>query len=160
MDIASRHTHGKCKIATGECGCNCYDSSIQCMGYAKMLADFLANKNDEFDSFSKVRTVSSTEIIREKESGATKNEQTSSEIEFLKGQIKVGDYIRNGTNSSGHSLVIVGVSDSGVEIGECNWVSKNSGSNCIISWKTLTWAELVKRFEYYSSPGYIMRITN
>lgn len=29
--------HGGCNMATGSCGCNCYDKSIQCMGFAKLL---------------------------------------------------------------------------------------------------------------------------
>lgn len=93
---------------SGECGCNAYSGSTQCMAFARFICNKLYGKTPNGD-------------------GSEGNGWYKTTIDNL----EVGDYIRYKRNKDhyGHSVVVVSVSDKKVTVGECNHDGK-----CGISW--------------------------
>ena len=131
VSLPSRHRHGGC----GTCGCNSYDGAVQCMGFAYYVGHYLSGRSVR--SWDKVAT--------------------SLNANWLKNNLQPGDYIRFGTNENGHSAIVVSVSASGASLVECNFVKKNTGENCKISWTgEISFAELAVR-KSTKGTGYVQR---
>ena len=79
---------------SGECGCNSFDGSTQCMAFARFVCNYLFGTAPNG-------------------SGSAGNgwKKTSPD------QLKIGDYIR----INGHSLVVCSVADDEIKALECNW---------------------------------------
>lgn len=131
VSLPSRHDHGGC----GTCGCNSYDGATQCMGFASYVGHYLSG-----------RSVRSWDMVA-----------TSLDANWLKNNLQSGDYIRFGTNENGHSAIVVSVSASGASLVECNFVKKNTGENCKISWtREISFAKLAVR-KSTKGTGYVQR---
>ena len=123
-DIACT-THGGCCSPydySGECGCNSFGSSTQCMGFAKYVGFKLFGDSP-------------------KGNGDADNNWISTSFDNL----KPGDYIRYKTSASheGHSVIVVEKNDNEITVLECN---KEGG--CKIGWGRSITRQTLSR--YYS----------
>ena len=91
----------------GTCGCNSYNSAIQCMGYAMYVANKFYQSN--------VRNWISVQ--------PTSNNQAVNILSL----VKPGDYIRYNT----HSILVTGISS---DLGTLYFTDVNSDNKCIIKW--------------------------
>ena len=119
-NLSLRHNHGSC-LLNGTCGCNSYDGAIQCMGFAYLIGDYLTG-----------RKVRDWDIVA-----------TSLSADWMRNNLQPGDYIRFG---GVHSAIVVDVNTTGVKLVEANYVTKDSGANCKISWTDwISFSELIAK---------------
>lgn len=144
VSLPGVHRHGGCSPSyeTGQCGCNTYDGSIQCMGFARYIGNYLTGVSTR--DWEKVITYSS--------------------IASIQNQLQPGDYIRFGTDTNGHSAIVVSADENGVYLLECNYSIMNSGKNCQIVWTSLLpwtapegYSSISARFVSKDNQGYILR---
>lgn len=111
----------------GSCGCRSYNSSIQCVGFAKLV--YWAKKGADYTSSDYVSGLSES------------NWNTSNIKEYFNDdeKVTVGSYIRL-TCSSGleHALIVTSISSTGIGIYDCNYYN----DNCEVDLRTQTWSEL------------------
>lgn len=119
-NLSLRHNHGSC-LLNGACGCNSYDGAIQCMGFAYLIGDYLTG-----------RKVRDWDIVA-----------TSLSADWMRNNLQPGDYIRFG---GVHSAIVVDVNTTGVKLVEANYVTRDSGANCKISWTDwISFSELIAK---------------
>ena len=91
----------------GTCGCNSYNSAIQCMGYAMYVANKFYQSNVR--NWISVQPTSNNPAVN------------------ILSLVKPGDYIRYNT----HSILVTGISS---DLGTIYFTDANSDNKCIIKW--------------------------
>ncbi len=133
-DFPCRHhtisTSGECPV-NGSCGCNSYELSTQCAGFAKYIGAIIYGAVNPMSNNSALYTIPNstlkwTKIKNYNHSSYSSKEHDEEDHEnFSNYVLKPGDIIRN----DGHSFIVTSVVGNVIYYVECN-----SGSPCIIKW--------------------------
>lgn len=124
-------THHRNSVAScsldGSCGCQSFDSSIQCNGFAKLV--YWTSTGNHIGNNSLGLGMSGTW-------------NTTNIKNYFTNKVDVGSYVRLTTKSGlGHSIIVTNITSSGITLYDCNY-----DMQCGVRIKTYTWNSIYNSF--------------
>ena len=122
-----------------------YGGAIQCFGFARFAFNkiFDCDMPAAYYNEKRYEYVNNQNVVMLGQLNGT-SQMTEANVKALLSQAMVGDIIQACGGASQHTMMVVGASDSGITVYECNW-----GGDCCIYQRTISYASFAAT---YSQP--------